>query len=197
VRRPSAATVIASVALFVALAGSGVAAVRLVVPKNSVGTKQLREGAVDSAKVKNHSLLGADFKKGQLHAGPRGAMGPGIDTWVIAKANGTIDKSSKVKAVTSAGVGIYKVTFTVSVAACSLVASAGNESAGSVTRGIVADFNRTSDPATIEVATSKGTTAAAHAFSLAAVCPATTSTTQTSTTGTTTTTTTSTTTTGS
>jgi len=72
--RLSPATVIAMVALFVALAGTGYAATA--VPNNSVGTKQLKANAVTSAKVLNGSLLGVDFKAGQLPAGPQGPAGP-------------------------------------------------------------------------------------------------------------------------
>ena len=72
---PAPATVIASVALLVALAGTGVAAVSAV-PRLSVGTAQLKNNAVTSAKVRNASLLRADFKRGQLPAGPTGARGP-------------------------------------------------------------------------------------------------------------------------
>ena len=51
ISRPSPALVISLVALFVALGGTGYAATQLA--KNSVGAKQLRKGAVSSAKVKN------------------------------------------------------------------------------------------------------------------------------------------------
>ena len=51
------------VALFVALSGSAYAATAL--PANSVGTAQ----------VKNHSLLKADFKNGQIPAGKAGSPG--------------------------------------------------------------------------------------------------------------------------
>ena len=72
-RRPSAALVVACVALAVALGGTGYAAV--ILPANSVGTAQLRNGAVVAAKVKPHSLLGSAFKPGQIPAGPPGAQG--------------------------------------------------------------------------------------------------------------------------
>ena len=71
--RPSPALVVASVALLVALAGTGYAAIRL--PANSVGTVQLKAGAVTAPKVKIHSLLRADFKPGQIPAGARGPAG--------------------------------------------------------------------------------------------------------------------------
>jgi hypothetical protein len=61
--------VIASLALLVALSGTGAAAVALVVPGNSVGTAQLKKDAVVSAKVKDGSLLAKDFAAGQLPAG--------------------------------------------------------------------------------------------------------------------------------
>jgi hypothetical protein len=74
----------ATAAVFVALGGSGYAAVRL--SKNSVGSPQIRNGQVKSAdlarnavtggKVRDGSLLSADFKAGQLPAGPPGAAGP-------------------------------------------------------------------------------------------------------------------------
>ena len=77
------ANVTATMALVVALGGTSYAAVAL--PKNSVGSGQLRPGAVaktdiranavTSGKVKNFSLLAKDFKAGQLPAGAKGATG--------------------------------------------------------------------------------------------------------------------------
>jgi len=209
-RRPSPALVVACAALFVALAGTGVAAVVALVPNNSVGTAQLRNNAVVSAKVKDHSLAAKDFATGQLPAGPAGAtgatgatgpagpIGPGITTWAIVKANGTLDKASGVTAVTRTAVGTYNVAFAVDVTNCSLLASAGSDSASSKIRGAIANFNRTTTPTIVQVTTSTGTTAGDRAFSLAAICPppvAATTTTTTTTTATTPTTTTRTTTT--
>jgi hypothetical protein len=53
----------------------GQAASRLVLPKNSVGSAQIKKNAVTGPKVKNGSLLAADFKAGQLPAGPQGSKG--------------------------------------------------------------------------------------------------------------------------
>jgi hypothetical protein len=61
--RPSPATALSALALFVALGGTGYAAVTLL--PNSVGTRE----------VKNNSLLRQDFKAGQLPAGRRGSTG--------------------------------------------------------------------------------------------------------------------------
>jgi hypothetical protein len=71
----SPATVIASIALLVALAGTSVAAVSAL-PRASVGTVQLKDNAVTSRKVKNFSLVRSDFKLGQIPRGPTGARGP-------------------------------------------------------------------------------------------------------------------------
>jgi hypothetical protein len=71
--------VVACIALLVALAGTSVAAVTIVIPRNSVGPLQLQPNSVTSAKVRNGSLLKVDFKAGQLprgRVGPRGAPGP-------------------------------------------------------------------------------------------------------------------------
>jgi hypothetical protein len=72
---PSPAMVVACIALLVALAGTGAAAVSAL-PRMSVGTAQLKPNAVTSAKVKNFSLLRSDFRRGQIPAGPTGARGP-------------------------------------------------------------------------------------------------------------------------
>jgi hypothetical protein len=72
-RRPSPALVVSVIALVVALGGTSYAAI--VLPANSVGMKQIKKNAVTSAKVKNGSLLSADFRAGQLPAGATGATG--------------------------------------------------------------------------------------------------------------------------
>ena len=63
-RRPSAALVVACLALAVALSGVGYAATAL--PRNSVGTKQLKRDAVTGPKVKNNSLGGPDINESTL-----------------------------------------------------------------------------------------------------------------------------------
>jgi hypothetical protein len=63
-RRPSPALVISLIALFVALGGTGYAALSL--PKNSVGTKQLKKNAVIGSKIKKNSVTGSKVKDGSL-----------------------------------------------------------------------------------------------------------------------------------
>ena len=65
--------VVAYAALFVALGGTALGAAALA--PNSVGTKQLKDDAVISVKVKDGSLLAKDFAAGQLPRGPAGPRG--------------------------------------------------------------------------------------------------------------------------
>jgi hypothetical protein len=71
--RPSPAMLVALLALFVALGGTGYAALKL--PKNSVGSKQIKSNAVTSPKVKARSLRLSDFNAA-ARAGLRGSQGP-------------------------------------------------------------------------------------------------------------------------
>jgi collagen triple helix repeat protein len=84
---PSPAMVVALIALFIALGSGAYAATTL--PHESVGTQQLKNGAVTASKLHNGAftaakiaygtLLAKDFKAGQLPAGatgPRGESGP-------------------------------------------------------------------------------------------------------------------------
>ena len=63
-RRPRHATVVAYLALFVAMGGTAIAASTL--GKNTVGPKQLKKNAVTTAKVKKEAITGAKVKKGTL-----------------------------------------------------------------------------------------------------------------------------------
>jgi hypothetical protein len=80
--------VLASLALFIALGGGAYAAIKI--PKNSVGTSQLKTNAVISSKVKPRSLLANDFKAGQLPQGPQGIQGQKGDKG----DTGTVDTSN-------------------------------------------------------------------------------------------------------
>jgi hypothetical protein len=76
------ANVMASIAVFLAMSGGAYA---LTIPRNSVGTRQLREravtrskvatGAIASTQVRDRSLRARDFLRSDLPAGPRGASG--------------------------------------------------------------------------------------------------------------------------
>ena len=57
--RPSPALVIACAALLIALTGTSIAAVEATVPKNSVGSAQLKNNAVTAAKIASNAVTGA------------------------------------------------------------------------------------------------------------------------------------------
>jgi hypothetical protein len=67
-RRPSAAIVIACIALAVALTPASYATVSQLLPANSVGATQLQPDAVTSNKVRDFSLRKWDFRKGDLQS---------------------------------------------------------------------------------------------------------------------------------
>jgi hypothetical protein len=75
------ANVMATIAVFVALGGTSVAAVSL--KRNSVGSAQVKNGSITGNDVKNNSLSGTDitsltskdFKGGKLPQGTQGATG--------------------------------------------------------------------------------------------------------------------------
>ena len=70
--------VLSITAVLVAVLGStpvGEAALNAL-PRNSVGPIQLKNDAITSVKVRNGSLLAADFRAGQIPQGPQGLQGP-------------------------------------------------------------------------------------------------------------------------
>jgi hypothetical protein len=91
------ANVVSSICLFVVLSGSAYATVTL--SKNSVTSRHIVNGevqrpdiardAVNSARVKDFSLVANDFKQGQLPAGPQGPKGdPGTTNVTVRVAHG-------------------------------------------------------------------------------------------------------------
>jgi hypothetical protein len=97
-KRPSHGTVVAYAALFIALSGSAYAAISL--PANSVGTKQLRAGAVTLTKIASsaqtalHGQAGAAGPAGP--AGPTGPQGPaGKDGTTGGSTSSTADLQQK------------------------------------------------------------------------------------------------------
>ena len=78
-RRLTYANVMASIAVFIALAGSSYAALTITsknVKNNSLKSADLKNNSVKSVDVRNRSLLSKDFRVGQLPAGAPGAAGP-------------------------------------------------------------------------------------------------------------------------
>ena len=157
--RPSPAIVIACVALLLALGGVSWAATAL--PRNSVGTAQLKNNAVTSKKVKNHSLLRADFKNGQIPRGPAGPAGPAGATgpagpqgpkgptgpagaagtanikWALVRADAVIVAQSGGISLTSHSTGNYILDFGGAVNTKLILASAAQAGSDTGPRGPV------------------------------------------------------------
>jgi hypothetical protein len=110
----------------------GAAYIGVALPPNSVGTAQLKSGAVVSAKVRNGSLLARDFAPDQLPPGPPGPPGetgppgpPATALWALVDQTGKLAAgSSALKATFSKSSG-YLVTFDRDVTHCAVSATAG------------------------------------------------------------------------
>jgi hypothetical protein len=112
---PSPAMVVACIALAVALTGTSYAVV--VLPRGSVGTPQLKRGAVVSAKVKDHSLLRRDFRAGQIPAGAQGPPGSArayAHIWYDGACHVTVARSKNVSGCAVSGT-TYIVATTVDI----------------------------------------------------------------------------------
>jgi hypothetical protein len=180
-RHLSPALVISCLALLAAVGGTGYAAIKL--PPGSVGTKQLKNGAVVASKVKPRSLLARNFKPGQLPRGPRGAQGlpgaagpqgpggpqgpagakgdPATRLFGTVKNNtmtGGVElgPSSGVTTLVKTGTGGYTLTFNQDVNNCAVLASPG-ATGGDIPDGTTASAAATS-PRNVTVETFESTT---------------------------------------
>jgi hypothetical protein len=128
--RPSYANVTASLALFIALGGTGYAAVTL--PRNSVGSAQIRRNAVQSSDIRNRTIRVTDLANSTRKSlrgsrGPRGlAGGNGKDavTYRAAitsggvRASGTAQTSEHDRTTNA-----YRVEFPADVSSCTYSAT--------------------------------------------------------------------------
>jgi hypothetical protein len=103
--RPTYANVTATLALFVALGGGAYAATAL--PANSVGTKQLKNNAVVSSKIKKHTITGADINESTLATVPsakvadRATDAAALDKITVKTAPGTAPAGSAANVATA------------------------------------------------------------------------------------------------
>jgi hypothetical protein len=135
-QRLTYANVTASLALFIALGGSSYAALSL--PRNSVGTQQLRPGAVRSADVKNRSLQVADLSVRARRSltgqqGPAGPIGPpgapAARHFAAVSAAGALLRGNATSGGRESAVGTYVVGFAERVSGCAFTASLGTTDA--------------------------------------------------------------------
>ena len=156
--RPSPALVLASLALAVALGGTGYAAISL--PTNSVGPAQLTNGAVIAAKVKRGTLRATNFAPGQLPRGPKGDRGadglpgaagaagakgdkgdPATKLFAVIDASGNATVKSSGVSSSKTGPNTYSITFPQSVSNCAPIASisfSGGSNGGEATAAVPA-----------------------------------------------------------
>ena len=188
-RHPSPALVIACLALAVALGGTGYAAI--VLPPNSVGTKQLVNGAVVAAKVKPHSLVAANFRPGALPAGPKGADGLPGATGPSGPAGAKGDPATRLFATVKkkagagggvelgpsngvgtlvkqgAGSGLYNLTFNQDVSKCAALAIPGGTD---LTDGLATVKTTGGSGVTVQTFDSGGNPADLDSFTVALFC---------------------------
>jgi hypothetical protein len=156
------ANVMATIAVFVALGGTGVAAVKL--SKNSVNSNAIKNGqvknkdlasnAVTSSKVKNGSLLTRDFKSGQLPKGAKGDPGTPGQPGAAGPSNGYFSTTSLVSAdvpwVTSSGTGSVQRSLSLPAGNYILNASAQADNADAATQTAGCSITISSSSASVD-----------------------------------------------
>ena len=138
IHTPSTTTTISLIALFVALGGTGYAAVTL--PRNSVASAQVVDGSLkqrDLAPKTISALKGASGAPGAAGAagptGPSGATGPPATAlWAVVATNGSMARGSHVTSTDKVAAGQYVVVFDRDVKACAYLGSLGGIAAESM-----------------------------------------------------------------
>jgi hypothetical protein len=132
-RRPSAALVVASAALVMAMIGTSVAATGLMI----TSSKQIKPGSIslsDLSKSARKGLHGARGPEGP--EGPEGEIGadgpPGDDgadgesatsLWAQIKADGSVNVSSPGVTALNSSTGVYYVNFGEDITSCAVLAT--------------------------------------------------------------------------
>jgi hypothetical protein len=132
------ANVISTLCLFLLLGGAAYATGML--PKNSVGTKQIKNGAVTQQKISasaQSALRGLQGPKGEKgEKGDRGEKGekgetgdpgaPAVTFWAVYEANGTVLRSSGFAGQEAKAAGVYHPFWEGVVSTCSYSATLRN-----------------------------------------------------------------------
>jgi hypothetical protein len=178
--------IVACIALTITLSGTSYAVAQQVLPRNSVGTAQLKKNAVNTSKVANRSLRAIDFASGQIPRGPAGPAGPAgaagpagpagpagaaaTALWAVVDSAGTLIRNKGVSSVQKLAVGDYLVVFNQDVTACSYQATLGGPTT-SVAAGEISAGQRVAVAAGIRVVTLTSAGALAdRGFYLAVFC---------------------------
>jgi hypothetical protein len=128
-------------ALFFALGGTSFAAGNALLPRNSVGTKQVINGSLQTSDLSktaqkalkgNRGLRGATGARGAQGAtGAQGLQGaPGQSAtklFVALDAGGTLTKNSGATLATRASAGVYRIAFNTNISNCVYVATGGQD----------------------------------------------------------------------
>jgi hypothetical protein len=162
--RPSAATVIACLALFVALGGAAYAGLK--VPKNSVRTKSIQNGAVTNPKLADGAVNGSKLASGAVSMGKiaDGAItGPKLGANSIDASkiiNGSVGKAK----LAAAGLATNNNSVNLAPGACSVVVFFN---ATGVQPGDVVMFNLAETGASISASSANNTVPAANTLDIA------------------------------
>jgi hypothetical protein len=130
------ANVTATLALFVALGGTGYAALQL--PRNSVGSKQIRRAAVHSSEIRNHAVKVRDISLGARESlrgqpGPPGPAGQDSTRFRAAiSSGGAAVLGNAVSAAHQGGTNEYVIDFGSDVSRCVYTAVLAAVQAGPV-----------------------------------------------------------------
>jgi hypothetical protein len=147
---------LALLALFVALGGTSFAAGNALLPRNSVGTKQVVNGSLqtsDLSKTARAVLKGSRGARGPAGppggqgatgatgtAGAQGAQGPpgqpATKLFVALDAGGALTNSGATLA-TRADTGVYRISFDADITNCAYLATGGQDDAG----GLFEDYH--------------------------------------------------------
>jgi hypothetical protein len=148
---------LALLALFVAPGGTSVAATNAVLPRNSVGTKQLSNSAVTAAKIRNNAVTSAKIKNGQVKGAEvdESTLGPvpkadvAVDStrlggapatdyvaslWAHVSA-GAVTRGHGVTSASGSG-GVYSVVFDRSIRNCAAFATISRDDSDYSTNSI-------------------------------------------------------------
>lgn len=182
----SYANVMATIAVFIALGGGAYAAFKI--PKNSVGTSQLKKKAVSNSRIRSGAVTSSKIAKTTIASlrgqkGPQGAAGPTgpapASAWATVNADGSLVAGSNSRVASGpgapgGGVGSYSVDFPmgITLARCAVSATINNSSSGGIdptTNGFAVVNTGGGIRASVQTYNNSGA-ATALPFSLAVYC---------------------------